>query len=483
MRKEADYRAPSPSAGVAASLSTQVRLTSWKAIAAYLQCNERTAKRWEQDRALPVHRLPGGRRGGVFGYSSELDAWLSTEKSRPEELSDGILPGERKGEHTVTRLQGTPRARLVWGAAAAACLLAILATVFIVERRTPIQRHHVPAPGAEDLYFQGRYLWNLRTADSLGQAIDAFTQAIVKDPSYAEAYAGLAESYDLLPQFGQADMGESLTRAIGAAERAIQLDPDLAAAHRARAFALFFWNWDIPGSDAEFQRSLALDPNAAQTHQWYASTLHQRLEGAECMRQANEALRLNPTSPAIAADAALFRAEFGDLDAGLRALREIEHTQPALSSPAWFQRQLDFARGDYPAYVDDARRYALITRSPDDLALADALALGWRNGGKTGLLESRAKVLKQSFDRGAEPGFMLGQTLLLLGHPKEGLPFFRAAFEKHYTALITMEMCPWAKPLARDSGYAALFAQIRARLHGGRPAPQPMIGVSFRLPQ
>ena len=89
----------------------------------------------------------------------------------------------------------------------------------------------LPAPGAEALFLQGRYFWNLRTSDGLNKAIDAYTRAIVKDPSYADAYAGLAETYQFLPQFGNADLGESLTKAKDAADRAISLDPNLAAAH------------------------------------------------------------------------------------------------------------------------------------------------------------------------------------------------------------------------------------------------------------
>jgi tetratricopeptide (TPR) repeat protein len=185
----------------------------------------------------------------------------------------------------------------MWAAACAALLLVIAAAVLIrwSQRasssesfgiRTSSGRlRHVPAPGAEEFYLRGRYLWNQRTADSLSKAIDAYTQAIVKDPSYAEAYAGLAESYDLLPEFAYTDLTEAFSRARDAADKAIELNPNLAAAHRAKAFALFFGDWDIPGSDAEFQRALALDPNSAETHHWYASTLFNRLEGAECLRQ------------------------------------------------------------------------------------------------------------------------------------------------------------------------------------------------------
>ena len=221
-----------------------------------------------------------------------------------------------------------------------------------------------------DLFLRGRYYWNLRTADGLAKAIDSYTQAIVADPSYAEAYAGLAESYDLLPQFGRGDLGDSLRKAENAADRAIELNPNLASAHTAKAFALYYWDWDIAGSDAEFKRALTLDPNSAQAHQWYASTLQCRSQGAETLRQIDEAVQLDPTSPAIAADAALFQADFGDFRSGVKALREIEQTQPSLASPALFLRELEFDTGDFPAYIEDARRYAAITQAPDDVAMA-----------------------------------------------------------------------------------------------------------------
>lgn len=460
------------------------RLTSWKTIAAYLQCNERTVKRWEQDRALPVRRLPGPKRGGVFAYRSELDAWLRAEGLRAEKAPVDEQPSGTGSEGASPTPAPPSRRRLIGGVvAAAAALLIVTVAVLLIGNKKLTRFPHRPAPGAEALYIRGRYLWNLRTADSLAKAAEAFTQAIEKDPSYAEAYAGLAEIYDLLPQFGQADIDESLARAITIADRAIQINPNLADAHRARAFAVFFRNWDIPGSDAEFRRALELDPNSAQTHQWYASSLERRSEGAECLRQIDEALRLNPTSAAIATDAALFHADFGDLEAGLKALKEMERTQPALLTPSQFLRELDFVRSDYPTYIEDLRHYASITKAPDDIALAEAAAAGWARGGKTGLLEAKARALKRAFDRGTEQGYKLGQTLLLMGHPEEALPYFRAAVEKRCIELITMEECPWAKPLSRDPGYAALFAEIHARMRGGRSGAPSLLAISFRLPQ
>jgi len=502
-------------------LSTQVRthatvgdradkLASWKEIAAHLGRDERTAKRWEIERGLPIHRPPGGKRAGVFAYASELDIWLEAPSegqkpplppvenaathgkgslpfSQPEQRLESTASPDSPAGHLAGRLLKRDWHSWAFAGALALAACAIIVWIYRASAGASSSRSlqanpslsiagHTPAPRAEEAYLRGRYYWNLRTADGLSKAIDAYTQAIVMDPSYAEAYAGLAEAYDLSPQFGHAEIGDSFGKAKAAAERAIALNPDLAAAHRARAFALFFWDWDISGSDAEFNRALALDPTSAETHHWYASSLHSRLEGVECIRQIDEARRLSPNSPAIAADAAFFHANFGDLDAGMKALREIEETQPTLATPSYFLRELDFARGDFQAYIQDGRRYAAITRDANDLALADGVARGWAHAGKTGLLEARARVLSAGSDRGIERAFNLAQTWVLLGSPGKALPYFRASFSRHQTLMISVQNTAWWKALQEAPDYADLSAQIRESTKGqiAHPAADPV---------
>jgi hypothetical protein len=493
-------------------------LASWKGIAAYFGCNVRTAKRWEQERGLPVRRAPGKRSGTVFALASELEAWLELGQGKHSPnpaLSKGGVAGHQATvsqnysiSETTTLLppisldehQAKPASYVRWRpwVLAASGLLVFASTLYwrvgnrqTAAATTPRQPNvsnsiaHVPPPDAEELYERGRYFWNLRTRDSLAKAIDAYTQAILKDPSYAEPYAGLAESYDLLPQFASADMGESLTRAENAADRALALNPNLAAAHRAKAFALFYWDWDIAGSDAEFRHALELDPNSAQTHQWYAGTLESRSEGANAVRQIDEAVRLDPTSPAIAADAALMHADFDDFKSGVKALKEIERTQPTLSSPAEFLADLDFAAGDFPAYIDDARRFASITRAPDAIAMADAVEKGWARAGRTGLLEARAEALKAAFNKGSESGILLGEDLLLLGRRQEALVYFKVSFNRHavqLVQLIAIDDYGWVRQLSNDPGYAALFGQVRQRIREVTPTQQRQPRASQRLP-
>jgi tetratricopeptide (TPR) repeat protein len=491
-------------------------LASWKGIAAYFGCNVRTAKRWERERGLPVRRAPGKKSGTVFARASELDAWLESREKEPRldpvRLTSGSgasqgnalqnksplisvtpLPvaysDKRKARQaSYLRSQSVVFAAFLLLISAAAMLWKIkdrqsAATTTFSRLDQWNAKTHVPAPTAVDLFLRGRYYWNLRTADGLAKAIDSYTQAIVTDPSYAEAYAGLAESYDLLPQFAQANLGDSLSKAEQAADRAIALNPNLVAAHRAKAFALFYGDWDIAGSKAEFKHALELDPGSAQTHQWYAGTLQCTSEGAEAIRQIDEAVRLDPTSPAIVADAALLHADFGDFRSGVKDLRELEQTQPTLASPAQFLSVLDFATAAFPAYVDDLRRLAAITHDPDDLALAKAVEQGWARSGRTGLLEARAGALKVAFDHGTGTGFLLGQSLLLLQRRREALFYFNASLNRHAVQLLGIDHFSWAKKLSGDPGYAALFAQIHQRIHEAASDHPEQTQVAFELPQ
>ena len=176
--------------------------------------------------------------------------------------------------------------------------------------------------------------------------------------------------------------------------------------------------------------------------------------------------------------------EFGDdPDVGMKALQDLERTQPSLLTPSYFLKQIYFAKGDYPEYLAELHRIASITHEPDDVSIANAATRGWAQGRKTGMLEELFGAQKKAFfGRGTESGFWLGQTAILLGHPKEAVPYFKAALDRHFILLITMQDCDWASKLSADPDYALLFAQIRERIHGGHIGHPTAVPVSFRLP-
>src|SRR6185312_14977298 len=100
-----------------------------------------------------------------------------------------------------------------------------------------------------------------------------FTQSIVKDPGYAPAYAGLADTYNLLSEYKVMPYRDAFARAISAAKKAVELDDSLANAHASLAFASFWGAWDGATAEREFKRALALNPNYVVAHHWYATFL------------------------------------------------------------------------------------------------------------------------------------------------------------------------------------------------------------------
>ena len=122
---------------------------------------------------------------------------------------------------------------------------------------------------AYQLYLKGLFYWNKRTPESLKTSLDYYNQAIAKDPSYALAYAGVALTYVLLPEYSAGDPADSMTRAKAAANKALELDNSLAEAHTALAYVLYAFDRNLPESEREFRRAIELNPNYATAHQWF----------------------------------------------------------------------------------------------------------------------------------------------------------------------------------------------------------------------
>jgi TolB-like protein/DNA-binding winged helix-turn-helix (wHTH) protein/Flp pilus assembly protein TadD len=161
-------------------------------------------------------------------------------------------------------------------------------------------------PDAYEAYLKGRYSWNRRTADGLKKAVDYFNQAIARDPHYAAAYSGLADTYALLGDWQYAVMPakEAMPKALSAARKAVELDESLGEAHASLAFCLGGFDWDFSAADREFQRAVELSPGYATAHHWYAWHLSLLGRNKEAIAEMDKAVNLDPVSPVVNADLA-----------------------------------------------------------------------------------------------------------------------------------------------------------------------------------
>ena len=167
------------------------------------------------------------------------------------------------------------------------------------EQQRRLNKRYTDSTKAYQQYLKARYFWNKRTEEGIRKSVGYLNQAIEEDPSYALAYVGLADAYDMLGVYNILSPHEAMSRAKAAAEKALEIDSTLAEAHTCLAKVKTDYDWDWLTSEAEFKRAIALDPNYAPAHQWYALHLMAMERFAEAHEQIRLAQELEPLSLSI----------------------------------------------------------------------------------------------------------------------------------------------------------------------------------------
>jgi DNA-binding winged helix-turn-helix (wHTH) protein/Tfp pilus assembly protein PilF len=313
---------------------------------------------------------------------------------------------------------------------------------------------------AQDFYLKGRFYWNKRTPESLNQAVDAFTQAIVRDPNYAPAYMGLADCYNLLREYSVMPSREAYSRAYAAAKKAVELDEQSSAAHASLAFVTFYGMWDANGAEREFRRAIELDPNDAKAHHWYATFLQTTGRHDESLLEIERARRLDPQSSSILADKGRLLWAAGHRDESLQLLKQMEATEPDFVSPHRYLRYAYFETGNYRSYLAEIKKEALLTRDAATLAVAEAAAKGFAAGGARGLLESQLREQKHLSEAGSLSAYWAAQTENLLGNTQQALSDLEICAQAHDEAVLLLEEDPIFQNQHESPGFRQLLAKL-----------------------
>lgn len=203
-----------------------------------------------------------------------------------------------------------------------------------ISKQDSLRTLHSPSSEAQDAYLRGRYWWNKRTGEGEFKGLEFFQKAIELDPGYAAAYAGMADSYAVLAHHGRLRPLEAMPRAKAAAIRAIQLDDSLAEGHNSLALIDLTYEWDYPAAEAEFQKAIALNPNYATAHHWFAHYLSIMRRDADAMREIRRARELDPFSISINSFSVLTFYYARQYDHALDAAKEMLEVEPGFSAGA-----------------------------------------------------------------------------------------------------------------------------------------------------
>ena len=184
-------------------------------------------------------------------------------------------------------------------------------------------------PAAFDAYVRGRHAWNKRDEQSVREGIRLFQESIDADPTYAPAYAGMADCYGQLGYASYVSPEESFPRAKAAAQKALELDPNLAEAHASLGFDRMYYDWDFPAAEKEYRRAIELNPSYGVAHQWYAYLLTaMERPAAEAQREIAVAKKLDPLSVPIYTDQAYMLYYYGESEEALKAVRAALEMNP-----------------------------------------------------------------------------------------------------------------------------------------------------------
>ena len=321
---------------------------------------------------------------------------------------------------------------------------------------------------AHEFYLKGRYFWNKRTANDLKTAITYFQKAIDKDPNYALAYAGLADSYALLPDFGAGSPQESFPPARIAAKKALALDDTLAEAHTSLAQVLYAYDLDFDVSAREFRRAIELNPNYATAHHWLGiGPLIRSGRFDEAIVEGKRAVELDPLSLINNADLGNDYFLARRYDEAIEQVRKTLEMDPGFYSAYIALGQALEMKGARDAAIEEYQKARALNDDPSILALlghAYAFSGNKTEAGK--ILDQLMLLSKQRY----VSAYSLAIVYLGLGDKEEALHWLEKSYrDRAGTDIGSIKIDPFLDPLRGEPRFEELVTKVFAPKNASSP--------------
>ncbi len=331
---------------------------------------------------------------------------------------------------------------------------------------TPSEHAHLTQtrqvyPEAYQSYLKGRYFWNKRTPEGFHKGIDFFEKAIDLDPTYAKAYAGLADCYNGLYDFDLLAPADAAPKAKSAAMKALAIDSTLADAYTSLGFVTARYDWEWLGAERNFQRAIELNKNYSISHHWYA--LHLAMMGRfdNAMAEIKKALDLDPLSLIVNANVAWIHYFAGQYDEAEQQLKKtVAMNSDFLSAHvklAWVYEQ----QAKYEQAIDQF--YIALALSGDDANVLALLGSCYALAGKTN--ESK-KIIYQltatSKQRYISP-YWIAMIYACLGDKDNAFHWLNQAVKERSGSLVWIKVEPKLDRLRSDPRFAEFITTIGLR--------------------
>ncbi|HEY4356622.1 MAG TPA: winged helix-turn-helix domain-containing protein [Acidobacteriaceae bacterium] len=308
---------------------------------------------------------------------------------------------------------------------------------------------------AYQLYLRGRYFWNRRTEDGLHHSIECFRQSIAIAPNYAPAYAGLADSYALLASFSVESGRAANPDARAAALSAIQLDPTLAEPHASLGMIYFFTDWNGPAAEQEFAKAIALNPNYATAHHWYALDLAAMGRFPEALYEIRKAQTLDPLSLIISTNVGWIKYLNHQNQDAIADYRKVLELDPSFVRARTRLGIAEIRGGNAQAAVKDLEE---AEKASGDPYVSGLLGEALGQSGQTAAAERVLRDLQAKSASKYVPPFSLALVDLGLNRKKDAITALKQAVDDRSTSMVYAKIDPSLDALRNDPEFAGVIA-------------------------
>ena len=321
-----------------------------------------------------------------------------------------------------------------------------------------VEKNYTTNAEAYQLYLKGKFYWNKRTGAALKQALEFYNQAIAKDPTYALAYSGLAETYGLFSSYDVAPATDSMPQAKAAALRALELDEQLAEAHTALGFYLANYEWDRVGSEREYRRAIELKPNYATAHHWFGTDLMNVKRFDDSLAELRQAEELDPLSPIIGTNLGDLLVHSRRYDEAIAQYRRVLVRDPNF---AYAHRALGWAYGSKGMYPEAIAE----TRASMELREGSSAKGYWGLWlAKSGKRDEALKLLnelKQASARDYVQSYTFALIYVGLGEKEEALNYLEKHMLSHAETANTYNTAPELDGLRSEPRFKEMLKRMK----------------------
>ena len=309
-------------------------------------------------------------------------------------------------------------------------------------------------PAAYEAYMKGRYFWNKRTQSGLNKGLEYFRQAIKLDPTCAEAYVGIADSYATLGLYSVLAPKQSFSAAKDAATRALEMDDSLAAAHATMGFLHFYYDWNMSASADEFRRALAGNPHYAMAHSWYAESLAVQGQYSQAVAEAQRALQDDPLSLIVGSNAGWTFALAGHYDEAVETLKKAIEIDPNFPRTHFRLGEVYEERSHYAMAIPELEK--AVQLSGGDPYYEGSLGHAYGVSGKSNQARAVLQNLQAQREQQYVPPYAIGVVYIGLGNNDQAFGWLQKAVEDRSTSMVYLRSDPELASLRSDPRFVQL---------------------------